>query len=184
MLRARICVGVPQVAPRSMERLNQIVEGDCLEVMQGFPSESVDLVVFDPPYNIGKAEWDRVSDYYGWILACFKEFNRILKTNGCLWLFHIYVPTIAKLNGLIEEKTEFRFKQFITINKGLQSIVGRTSENLRTFPRATEYAVFYTFEERANNPMATYLKAEIERSGVGFKEIAEAGHFYGNINRC
>ena len=32
--------------------LNQIIEGDCLEVMKDIPDKSVDLVLTDPPYGI------------------------------------------------------------------------------------------------------------------------------------
>ena len=35
--------------------LNQIIEGDCLEVMRELPDKSVDLVLTDPPYGIGEA---------------------------------------------------------------------------------------------------------------------------------
>lgn len=31
--------------------LNQVIHGDCLEVMRGFPDKSIDLVLTDPPYN-------------------------------------------------------------------------------------------------------------------------------------
>ena len=33
--------------------IGQIICGDCLEVMQGIPDNSVDLVLTDPPYGIG-----------------------------------------------------------------------------------------------------------------------------------
>lgn len=32
--------------------LNQIIQGDCLEVMKSFPDKSIDLVLTDPPYRI------------------------------------------------------------------------------------------------------------------------------------
>jgi len=32
--------------------INQIVQGDCLEVLKSFPAKSVDLVVTSPPYNM------------------------------------------------------------------------------------------------------------------------------------
>jgi len=32
--------------------INQIITGDCLEVMKGIPDNSIDLVLTDPPYNI------------------------------------------------------------------------------------------------------------------------------------
>jgi DNA modification methylase len=33
--------------------INQIITGDCLEVMRGWPDKCVDLIVTDPPYGIG-----------------------------------------------------------------------------------------------------------------------------------
>ena len=32
--------------------LDQILEGDCIELLAGLPAESVDLVFADPPYNL------------------------------------------------------------------------------------------------------------------------------------
>ena len=32
--------------------LNQIVPGDCVEVMNSLPAGSVDLIFADPPYNL------------------------------------------------------------------------------------------------------------------------------------
>jgi len=73
--------------------LNQVICGDCLEVMKGIPDKSVDLVLTDPPYGIGAGKgvggfgssksdnhyldnWDdeRPSAVY------FKEILRISKT--------------------------------------------------------------------------------------------------------
>jgi len=36
--------------------------GDCLEVMKSMADKSVNLIVADPPYNIGKADWDKIDD--------------------------------------------------------------------------------------------------------------------------
>ena len=38
---------------------NEIIVGSCLEVMKDWPDNCVDLVLTDPPYGIGKAEWDK-----------------------------------------------------------------------------------------------------------------------------
>lgn len=169
--------------------INQIICGDCLQILDDFPDDSVHLLIIDPPYNIGKAKWDSIKNYYDWLLVRFKQFERVLRSNGVLWLFHISFPTLARINIMLEKETNFRFKQFITINKGIASIAGRTSKYLRSFPRATEYLLFYTFEDRTGleslsgkNPMAQYLKNELTRAGVSCTEVAEAGHFYGKIN--
>jgi DNA modification methylase len=37
---------------------NHVYCGDCLELMKGIPDKSVDFAFADPPYGIGKAEWD------------------------------------------------------------------------------------------------------------------------------
>jgi DNA modification methylase len=33
--------------------VNEIIKGDCLEVMKRFSDESFDLVLTDPPYGVG-----------------------------------------------------------------------------------------------------------------------------------
>jgi len=40
--------------------LNQVLCGDCIEVMQGFPADSVDTIITDPPYGLGfmSKKWD------------------------------------------------------------------------------------------------------------------------------
>jgi DNA modification methylase len=32
--------------------LDQIIQGDCIEVLESFPENSVDLIFGDPPYNL------------------------------------------------------------------------------------------------------------------------------------
>ncbi|MDL2228577.1 hypothetical protein LJC30_06800, partial [Odoribacter sp. OttesenSCG-928-L07] len=36
----------------------QLWQGDSIEWLKSLPSESVDVVFADPPYNIKKADWD------------------------------------------------------------------------------------------------------------------------------
>jgi site-specific DNA-methyltransferase (adenine-specific) len=58
--------------------INTIFHGDCVQVMESFPSESVDLVVTSPPY-------DNLRTYQGFSLdfeKCAQELYRIIKTGG------------------------------------------------------------------------------------------------------
>jgi len=41
--------------------INEIIQGDCLEVMQRFPGDSIDLTVTSPPY-------DNLRTYKGYFL--------------------------------------------------------------------------------------------------------------------
>ena len=43
-----------------------LYKGDCLEEMKKIPDGSVDLVLTDPSYNIGKAKWDKIPNYIEW----------------------------------------------------------------------------------------------------------------------
>lgn len=82
------------------EWLNQIVQGDCLEVMKELPDESVDLVVTSPPYNIGNSQHtgskrhfaynDNLPEekYQQWQLEILQEFYRILKPDGSVMYNH------------------------------------------------------------------------------------------------
>ena len=89
--------------------LGQILDGDCIEVMNSLPEASVDLIFADPPYNLqlkGELhrpdnskvdavddEWDQFDSF-----AVYDEFTRnwlraarrLLKPNGALWVIGSY----------------------------------------------------------------------------------------------
>jgi len=151
--------------------------------MKSLPNKSIDLIVTDPPYNIGKAGWDNIPDYLDWSMSWLKEAIRVLKDNGTLWFFHMNFAFLAELHVRLTKETPLRHKQLIIIDKGLQSIAGRTGDTLRSYPRATEYLQFYTFDDPTGaeqlgpeyariNPMAKYLTEEFKRAGVSNREIS------------
>jgi site-specific DNA-methyltransferase (adenine-specific) len=69
----------------------KIHQGDCLELMRRFDSESVDLAFADPPFNIGY-EYDQYDDrqddekYLDWCRRWIAEVHRVLKPTGTFWL--------------------------------------------------------------------------------------------------
>lgn len=73
----------------------KIILNDCISVLKGIPSESVDLVYADPPFNIGlnydSPIDDRREDYVEWCQQWIAECFRILKPTGSF-----YMMTIAK----------------------------------------------------------------------------------------
>ncbi len=77
--------------------------GDCLEGLKKLPSESIDLVFADPPYNMSKKrglgwkyskhitmqeEWDIFSkdEYFQFNQKWIKECLRVLKHGGSFWV--------------------------------------------------------------------------------------------------
>ena len=89
--------------------LNTILDGDCIEMMNSLPENSVDLIFADPPYNLqlrgdlhrpDNSQVDAVDDHWdqfasfeaydrftqGWLQAA----RRILKPNGAIWVIGSY----------------------------------------------------------------------------------------------
>ena len=71
-----------------------IYAGDSLELIRQIPSQSVSLILTDPPYhstkkqNIkGDVDFDTDSDFLNWIKQYVLEWRRIIKPNGSLYCF-------------------------------------------------------------------------------------------------
>ena len=68
-----------------MEFINQILLGDCGDVLKDFPDNSVDLIFTSPPYaDQRKKTYGGVSpdDYVAWFLPKTEQFLRVLKPTG------------------------------------------------------------------------------------------------------
>src|SRR5215212_6025546 len=85
--------------------INQIINGNCIKILNSLPEKSVDLIFADPPYNLQLKndlyrtnsskvdavddQWDRFSSF-----AKYDEFTsiwlraarRILKDSGTIWV--------------------------------------------------------------------------------------------------
>ena len=57
--------------------------------LESLEPASVDMVFADPPYNIGKADWDEFEshdDYMEWSLRWIEQAARVLKPHGSLYV--------------------------------------------------------------------------------------------------
>ena len=83
--------------------------GDCLELMKSIPDKSVNLVLTDPPYNIGKAEWDKIENYTAWCMDWIRECMRVLTENGTFIFWHNDINQAAEIIHEINKNTNFVF---------------------------------------------------------------------------
>jgi adenine-specific DNA-methyltransferase len=63
---------------------------DAERFLRMLPDNSVDCIVTDPPFNIGKASWDTwesIDAFIAWLDSHLRGFRRVLKPNGSLYLF-------------------------------------------------------------------------------------------------
>jgi adenine-specific DNA-methyltransferase len=63
-----------------------LYHGDCMNLLRTIPSQSVQLVVSSPPYNIGKSYEKRTAlqDYLDWQTEVLQECERVLADGGNL----------------------------------------------------------------------------------------------------
>jgi site-specific DNA-methyltransferase (adenine-specific) len=62
--------------------LNQIIQGDCLEVMRDIPDKSVDMILCDLPYGTTACKWDTIIPFE----PLWEQYERVIKDNGAIVL--------------------------------------------------------------------------------------------------
>ncbi|MBQ6000959.1 MAG: site-specific DNA-methyltransferase [Clostridia bacterium] len=108
--------------------LNRIILGDAIDVMRRLPSESVDLIVTSPPYNLKNSsgnglkdgrggKWQNASllqgykdhndampydEYCKWQRKCLRQMLRLLKEDGAIFYNHKW--RVQK--GLLQDRHE------------------------------------------------------------------------------
>ena len=102
--------------------LNKILNGDCIEIMDSLPSDSIDLIFADPPYNLQlKSElhrpdhskvdavdnaWDQFDSfktYDRFTDSWLKAARRVLKPNGAIWVIGSY-HNIFRVGASLQNK--------------------------------------------------------------------------------
>ncbi len=101
--------------------LDQVILGDCREVLPTLPEESIDLIFADPPYNLQlssdlwrpnvtrvdgvQESWDKFENYAAydaftqeWLSAC----RRVLKPTGTLWVIGTY-HNIFRIGRILQD---------------------------------------------------------------------------------
>ena len=110
-----------KAAVKSKPIKEQILQGDCIELMNGLPEASVDMVFADPPYNLQLQgdlvrpnnskvnavddHWDQFSSFQAydeysrqWLTAA----KRVLKPDGTLWVIGSY-HNIFRVGSILQD---------------------------------------------------------------------------------
>src|SRR5246500_2395259 len=102
-------------------KLDQVIEGDCVERMQALPEGFADLVFADPPYNMqlrgelrrpDQSKVDAVDDHWDQF-GSFAEYDRftrdwlaaarhVLKDTGTLWVIGSY-HNIFRVGAVLQD---------------------------------------------------------------------------------
>jgi site-specific DNA-methyltransferase (adenine-specific) len=101
--------------------LNQILHGDCIEILKSLPENSVDLVFADPPYNLQlqndlyrpnmtkvdavNDKWDQFegfAEYDDFTREWLSASQRVLKDTGTIWVIGSY-HNIYRVGALMQD---------------------------------------------------------------------------------
>ena len=148
---------------------------DCIEKMQTFEENSVDLVVADPPYwkVVGEKwdyQWKTEKDYVEWSLKWIKEVSRILRIGGTFYCFG-YFRTLALLVPHLEDMG-LELRQQIILDKGMRAVSGRATKKYKIFPNVTESILFIIKDNKQF--VKPFLKERQKALGLTAKQINEA----------
>lgn len=96
----------------------RLICGDAVAVMKTLPSNTVDLIVADPPYNLGKDygnNMDRIAwhEYEDFTVQWLTEAVRVLKPTGSIYVF-MGVRFISSLFLILENRFQLVFNGWIT----------------------------------------------------------------------
>ncbi len=155
------------------EFINQIIPGDCLEVMSRFETSAIDMVLTSPPY-------DNLRDYQGYVFqfeAIAKELYRVLKEGGVV----VWVVGDATIEG---SETGTSFKQalfFKEVGFNLHDTMIFKKRNpipqiyRRRYNNEFEYMfVFSKGPVATHNPlMVDCLHAGLELNGTTYKNYSK-----------
>ncbi len=123
----------------------EIILGDSLEQMKLIESETIDLIIADPPYwkVVGEKwdyQWRTEQDYIEWSIKWITEASRVLRKGGSFYLFG-YFRTLALLVPYFDN-LNLELRQQIMIDKGMRAVSGRATKNYKMFPNVTESCLF------------------------------------------
>jgi DNA modification methylase len=121
--------------------------GDCLELLEGEPTASVDLVYLDPPFNTGRVHaaragtfddrFESLEDYLGFLGPRLAQCRRVLRPTGSI-LVHCDWRTSHRVRCLLDDL--FGPEQFVN---HLVWSYGLGGSSPRTFARKHDDILFY-----------------------------------------
>lgn len=96
----------------------KILEGDTISLFKRLDDSSVDLIIADPPYNLGKDYGNNhdlkgLEEYLTFSLEWIKEAKRVLKNTGTIYVFMGF-RFISYLYDILDQKMGLFFNSWIT----------------------------------------------------------------------
>ncbi|MBF0345066.1 MAG: site-specific DNA-methyltransferase [Nitrospirae bacterium] len=170
-----------------MTNLN-IQQGDAVQLFKGQKDNSVDLIIADPPYNLGKDYGNNhdlkgFEEYLNFSRSWLSDAYRVLKSSGTIYVF-MGVRFISYLYAVLERELNMYFNSWICwhYTQGMGKTVGFS-------PRHDDILMFnksedFTFNLDAVRVPQKYYRERNNMRGANPGDVWEFSHVhYCNTNR-
>lgn len=149
----------------------EIIQGDAIDLLKKIESDSIDLIIADPPYNLGKDYGNNhdlkgFDEYLEFSLNWLTEAHRVLKPTGTIYVFmgvrfisYLYdimdrVPLDLRDEEIREEYLKNHIKWFLqhhngSVDKFKESVDKIYGQRSNTFKRKTSQSSL--FDLKAEN---------------------------------
>ena len=171
-----------------------LAEGDSLQLLKKLPSQSVSLILTDPPYHATKKQniygdtaFEEDEHYIEWMAQYAIEWRRVLRSNGSFFCF-CASSMAARLEVLFSR--EFNILSQIVWTKpndpGFDGWKQKMKkEALRQWYAHTERIIFAEPACEGNlrrSPFGNFLKEMRTNAGLSTYDVAEIIGAYGRVN--
>ncbi len=129
----------------------ELLNGDCLELLQNIPDKSIDMVLCDPPYGTTACKWDVPLP----LKQLWEQYDRITKKNAAILLFSAQ-PFTTDL--ICSNRKNFRY-EIIWQKTNAQGFLNANKMPLRAHENIL---VFYK-----NLPTYNPIKTSVNRKDIG-----------------
>ena len=153
-----------------MSQANKIFKADSLKIAKGLPSNFIDFIYIDPPFNTGRIDlgyhdkWKDIHSYIKWLEPRLKEIHRVTKGVLCVHLDYRCVHYVK-----VELDKIFGYKNFVNeiiwnstnADKSSSKNFNNNYENILIYKKAS-----HTFNMQYEKPNLKYIKENYKWTGV------------------
>ena len=176
---------------KRLDKVKDMTEIICADALQIFPElteDSVDLVIADPPYNLGKDYGNNhdskgFDEYMEFTRKWLNEAHRVLKPTGTIYVF-MGVRFISYLYDMLDRELGLTFNSWIVwhYTQGLGKIKGFSPrhDDILMFNKTSDFV----FDLDAVRVPQKYYRARNNMRGANPGDVWEFSHVhYSNPNR-
>lgn len=171
---------------------NTITIGDCVEKIKDLPNNFFDVVIADPPYNIGKNFGNNfdtleLNSYLEWCDRWINECFRVLKPDGSMFIYG-FSEILARISTRIENPQRWLIWHYTNKNVASLNFWQRSHESIiltwKNKPKFLRDQVREPYTESfLNNAAGKKRKDTVGRFSKGGNETTYNAHEGGALPR-